>query len=84
MPRCPTCGQPVPAQPSPRQRDVLRLLAEGLSTREIGARLSISPKTVETHFAHLRRRAGVTSTRALLAWAFRQGQVAMPAKEEEP
>jgi DNA-binding NarL/FixJ family response regulator len=41
---------------SPRQREVLQLVAEGRSTREIGERLNLSIKTVETHRAQLMQR----------------------------
>jgi DNA-binding CsgD family transcriptional regulator/tetratricopeptide (TPR) repeat protein len=49
-----------------REMDVLRLVADGLSNREVGARLFLSPRTVETHVASLQRRTG-TRTRADLA-----------------
>ena len=43
---------------TPRQREVLQLLAEGKSTREIAAELYVSPKTVETHRHHIMRKLG--------------------------
>jgi DNA-binding CsgD family transcriptional regulator/tetratricopeptide (TPR) repeat protein len=46
-----------------REMDVLRLIAEGLGNRQIGERLFLSPRTVETHVASLMRRLDV-STRA--------------------
>jgi DNA-binding CsgD family transcriptional regulator/tetratricopeptide (TPR) repeat protein len=49
-----------------REMDVLRLVADGLSNQEIGARLFVSPRTVETHVASLRRRTG-TGSRSDLA-----------------
>jgi DNA-binding CsgD family transcriptional regulator len=42
-----------------REHDVLQLVAEGLSTREIASRLFLSPRTVEHHLASLFARAGV-------------------------
>jgi DNA-binding NarL/FixJ family response regulator len=44
---------------SPRENDVLRMLAEGLTDREIAAALVISPRTVETHVAKLYRKLDV-------------------------
>ena len=46
-----------------REIEVLRLLARGLSNREIGARLVISPKTVGNHVEHIYAKIGA-STRA--------------------
>lgn len=44
---------------SSRERDVLRLLAEGLTDREIAAALAISPRTVESHVSSVLRKLGV-------------------------
>lgn len=41
------------AQLSPREREVLGLIVEGLTNKEIGRALALSPRTVETHRAHL-------------------------------
>jgi DNA-binding CsgD family transcriptional regulator len=49
--------------------DVLRLVADGLTNREIGARLFLSPRTVETHLASLRRRTGAGSRAELVTLA---------------
>jgi len=46
---------------TPREREILSLLAEGLTMRQIGRRLAISPRTVETHVAKLYRKLGVRS-----------------------
>jgi DNA-binding NarL/FixJ family response regulator len=48
-----------------RQVDVLTLIAEGLSNREIGERLFLSPKTVERHLADLFDRTGIRNRRDL-------------------
>ncbi len=50
---------------------MLRLLAEGLSNREIGAHLFLSPRTVERHVANLAAKAGVERRSQLLAFAVR-------------
>lgn len=42
-----------------REREVLQLLSEGLTSKEIGTRLSISPRTVEKHRENLKEKLGV-------------------------
>jgi DNA-binding CsgD family transcriptional regulator len=58
---------------TPREHDVLRLLNEGLSNREIADRLSISPRTVPHHTGSLFDKLGVTSRMAAIAAARRRG-----------
>lgn len=50
-----------------REWDVIELLAEGLSTTEIGKRLFVSPITVRTHIANVARRLGVADREAVIA-----------------
>lgn len=57
---------------TPREAQVLRLIAEGLSDREIGVRLYISPHTVMRHVANILSKLGVSSRTAAAAWAVRQ------------
>jgi len=52
-------GADVEAGLTPRERQVLGLLCEGLTIAQIATRLSISPRTVETHVAKLYRKLGV-------------------------
>jgi two-component system nitrate/nitrite response regulator NarL len=54
---------------TPRERDVLALIAEGLSSRDIGQRLAMGVRTVETHRTSLRRKLGLTSAAALVRHA---------------
>jgi DNA-binding NarL/FixJ family response regulator len=56
-----------------RERDVLLLVAEGLSNTEIGSRLFITPGTVKTHVAHLLAKVGVRDRAQLVIYAFRTG-----------
>ena len=58
-----------------RQRDVLRLLAQGRSRQEIALELGISPLTVKAHIDLLRRRFNVTSWRRLIPIAHERGLV---------
>ena len=57
---------------SAREREVLALLAQGLTDREIGERLGISPRTVETHVGSLLSKLGVRN-RAQAAARYRDG-----------
>ena len=57
--------------PSPRELQVLRLLAIGRSNKEIGIGLDISTRTVETYRARLIRKLGVHSTAELVRYAIR-------------
>jgi DNA-binding NarL/FixJ family response regulator len=49
------------ARLTPREVEVLTLLARGLADREIGARLAMSAKTVSVHLAHVRAKTGIRS-----------------------
>ena len=60
---------------TPRQRMVLRLLAEGTSTKEIAFELSVSVKTVETLRSQIMQRLGLRSVAALVRYAIRRGLV---------
>lgn len=55
---------------SPREREVLTLVARGLSTKEIAKRLGISGYTVQEHLSHASDKVGVRGRRALLARLF--------------
>ena len=56
---------------TPRQREVLRLLGEGATSKQAAARLGLSVKTVEAHRAALMRRLGAHDLAALIRWAMR-------------
>jgi DNA-binding NarL/FixJ family response regulator len=60
---------------TPRERQVLRLLAAGISTRETAARLTISPKTVETHRVRIYAKLGCKSAVELTRIAVRTGLI---------
>lgn len=56
-----------------REREVLQLLAEGRSNRDIAAELNISVKTVETHRANMMNKLDVASKTELVRYALRKG-----------
>jgi DNA-binding NarL/FixJ family response regulator len=58
---------------TPRQREVLQLIAEGHSTKEIAKRLGLSVKTVETHRTLLMKQLGVHEVAGLVRYAMRVG-----------
>ena len=62
-----------PAGLTPREVEVLRLLARGLSNKQIGARLVISPKTVGNHVEHIYAKIGASSRAAAGLFAVQQG-----------
>lgn len=60
-----------------REIQVMRLVAEGMSNREIGARLYLSPSTVKQHLARIADKLGTHGDRAgMVARLFRQGVLA--------
>ena len=64
---------PAPSVLSPREREVLQLVAEGKATKEIAARLRVSVKTIETHRRQIMDKLGVRSVAELTKHAIRMG-----------
>lgn len=62
---------PRPAQLTEREVDVLELVAQGLTNREVAARLFISTGTVRTHLEHIYEKLGVRTRAGAVAAAFR-------------
>lgn len=60
---------------TPRQREILQLIAEGKSTKEIASILDVSVKTVETHRAQLMERLDIHDVAGLVRYAIRTGVV---------
>ena len=58
---------------SPREREVLKLIAEGYKNKEIAVDLCISLKTVEKHRANLMKKLDLHNAAALTAYAIEQG-----------
>jgi DNA-binding NarL/FixJ family response regulator len=64
-----TSTDPELDQLTPREQEVMRLLARGYSYREIGSELFISVKTVETHASNVLRKLQLSSRHQLTRWA---------------
>ena len=68
-----TTLQHGPDEPlTPRETEVLKLIGDGLTTKQIGDRLGISFKTAACHRSRLLAKVGVHETVSLLRWAIRK------------
>ena len=62
-----------PAELTPREREVLALVAEGLTNAELAERLYISPRTAGVHVSNILAKLGMSSRTEAAAWAVRSG-----------
>lgn len=69
--------RPPVALLTPRQTEVLQLIAEGHSTKEIARRLDVSVKTVDTHRSHLMRQLDIHEVTGLVRYALRVGLISL-------
>jgi two-component system response regulator NreC len=72
-------GGPAVSTLSPREREVLQLTAEGLATKQVAARLSVSVKTVETHRRNLMEKLDIHSVAELTKYAIVEGLTTVDA-----
>lgn len=70
-------GLPPVSILTPKEREVLQLIAEGVTSKDIGLRLGTSIKTVETHRTNLMRKLGLHSVAAVTKYAIREGVTAL-------
>jgi DNA-binding NarL/FixJ family response regulator len=68
-------GEPLTDPLSPREREVLQLVAEGKTTKEIASVLGISVKTVESHRTRIMAKLNIHETAGLVRYAIRQGLI---------
>jgi DNA-binding NarL/FixJ family response regulator len=61
--------------PTPRQREVLQLLAKGCSAKEIARRLGVSQRTVEHHKYNMMAQMGIKTTAGLIQYAVKRGLI---------
>lgn len=69
----------MPTAPHPlslREQQVLSLMSEGLTNRDIAARLAIKPGTVKNHVEHIIAKLGVSDRTQAAVYALRQGLLA--------
>ena len=73
--RLPETGTPIPAGPAltAREREIVQLFAEDLSTQEIADRLKLSAKTVATHRENVTRKLGVRGVAGMTRYALSEG-----------
>jgi DNA-binding NarL/FixJ family response regulator len=69
-------GVEGPEALTPREREVVELLAEGLTNAELAARLFISPKTAAVHVSNILAKLGMASRSEVAAFAVREGMAA--------
>jgi DNA-binding NarL/FixJ family response regulator len=70
------------ARPTPREVEIIRLLAEGKANKEIAAKLGITVRTVETHRAKIMLKLGLHSLAELIHYAIRHRIFASPSAAE--
>jgi DNA-binding NarL/FixJ family response regulator len=69
-------GIGAPDALTPREREIVQLIAEGASTKDVAAALGISVKTVETHRTNLMRKLDIHSVSEIVRYAIRNRMVA--------
>ena len=66
-------GEGTLADITEREAEIIRMLAQGLSSKEIGDKLFISNRTVDTHRTNIMQKLGLHNVAGLIRWAFNNG-----------
>lgn len=79
-------GSPKLPKLTPREREVVQLLAEGKSSKEVACLLNLSTKTAETHRSNIMRKLGFHSIRDVVVYAIKNNiiQVQLPSHATNP
>jgi two-component system response regulator NreC len=77
-------GERADVRPSPRESEIIRLLAEGKANKEIASQLGITVRTVETHRAKIMLKLGLHSLAELIHYAMRHGIATVEGDRKTP
>jgi DNA-binding NarL/FixJ family response regulator len=75
-------GEVVLPSLTPREREIVQLLAEGKSTKEVASHLNLSVKTAETHRSNIMRKLNLHSVSGLVLYAVRNNMVQVAASPQ--
>jgi DNA-binding CsgD family transcriptional regulator len=75
-------GTAAPGPLGPREADVARLVADGLTNKQIGTRLFISERTVDSHVRSILNKLGFSSRAQITAWMVTDPLAAVPQKRQ--
>lgn len=75
------CQPDLLAGLSPREREILPLVAGGLDNREIGKKLFISEKTAKNYVTSIRKKLGLNNRTQIALFAIKQGIITVPREE---
>jgi len=76
-------GTAAPGPLGPREADVARLVADGLTNKQIGTRLFISERTVDSHVRSILNKLGFSSRAQIAAWMVTDPLAAVPQKRQK-
>lgn len=75
--------KPFPTQLTDRERQIMRLVSEGLSNKEIGRRLNIADGTIKVHLHHIFQKLDISNRTVLAALAISQNEFSLAPRESQ-
>ncbi|MBL1102625.1 response regulator transcription factor [Streptomyces sp. 205] len=84
MPTPASTEENAPTPLTRREKDVVDLLAQGLTNKEIATKLVISPRTAGTHVANILGKLGFTSRTQIATWAVEHRAPSRPGPDSRP